>query len=108
RTATSPDFSPDGKRIVFVRLGSGIYSILQDGTGTARLTSGRRDSYPVWSPDGTRIAFLRPYRAEWRVYLMSPEGKGQRRLPLAPAAGRPSWAPSGKAIFIPSAGDIVR
>jgi dipeptidyl aminopeptidase/acylaminoacyl peptidase len=108
RAATSADFSPDGKRIVFVRLGSGIYSIAQDGTGAVRLTSGRRDSYPVWSPDGKRIAFLRPYRAEWRVYVMSSIGKGQRRLPLAPAAGRPSWAPNGKAIFIPSAGDIVR
>jgi dipeptidyl aminopeptidase/acylaminoacyl peptidase len=108
RAATSPDFSPDGKRIVFVWLGSGIYSIAQDGTGTARLTSGRRDSYPVWSPDGKRIAFLRPYRAEWRVYVMSPAGKGQRRLPLAPAAGRPSWAPNGKAIFVPSAGDMVK
>jgi dipeptidyl aminopeptidase/acylaminoacyl peptidase len=108
RAATSPDFSPDGKRIVFVRLGSGIYSIAQDGADAVRLTSGRRDSYPVWSPDGKRIAFLRPYRAEWRVYVMSPAGKGQRRLPLAPAAGRPSWAPNGKAIFIPSAGDIVR
>jgi dipeptidyl aminopeptidase/acylaminoacyl peptidase len=108
RSATSPDFSPDGKRIVFVRLGSGIYSIAEDGTGTARLTSGRRDSYPVWSPDGKRIAFLRLYRAEWRVYVMSPAGKRQRRLPLAPSAGRPSWAPNGKAIFIPSAGDIVR
>jgi dipeptidyl aminopeptidase/acylaminoacyl peptidase len=108
RAATSPDFSPDGRRIAFVRLGSGIYSIAQDGTGTARLTSGRRDSYPVWSPDGRRIAFLRPYRAEWRVYVMSFTGKGERRLPQAPAAGRPSWAPNGKAILIPSAGDIVR
>ena len=106
--ATAPSFSPDGRRIVFVRLGSGIYSMAQDGTGLRRLTSNKRDSYPVWSPDGKRIAFIRPHRAEWRVHVMSPTGKGQRRLPLGPAAGRPSWAPNSKALFVPSAGDLVR
>jgi Tol biopolymer transport system component len=62
----------------------------------------------VWSPNGKRIAFLRPYRAEWRVYVMSATGKGQQRLPLGPAAGRPSWAPDSKTLFVPSAGDLVR
>ena len=108
RAATAPSFSPDGKRVVFVRLGSGVYSVTQDGTDLRRLTSGRRDSFPVWSPDGKRVAFLRPYRTEWRVYVMSPTGKGQRRLPLAPPAGRASWSANSKALFVPSAGDLVR
>jgi dipeptidyl aminopeptidase/acylaminoacyl peptidase len=108
QAATAPSFSPDGQRVAFVRLGSGIYSVANDGTGLRRLTSGKRDSYPGWSPDGKRIAFLRPFRAAWRVYVMSPTGKGQRRLPLAPAAGRPSWTSNSKALFIPTAGDIAR
>ncbi len=108
KSATEPAFSPDGKRIVFARLGSGIFRMNLDGTGLRRLTSGARDIYPVWSPDGKRIAFLRPFRAEWRLYVMAPTGAGERRLPLAPPAGRPTWTANSKSILIPSAADIVR
>ena len=107
-SATEPAFSPDGKRIVFARLGSGVFSMNPDGTGLRRLTSGDRDIYPVWSPDGKRIAFLRPFRAEWRLYVMSSTGAGERRLPQAPPAGRPSWTRNSKSILVPSAADLVR
>jgi Tol biopolymer transport system component len=106
--ATEPAFSPDGKRIVFARLGSGIFRMNLDGTGLRRVTSGVRDIYPVWSPDGKRIAFLRPFRAAWRLYVVAPTGTGLRRLPQAPPAGRPTWTPTGKSILIPSAADIVQ
>jgi hypothetical protein len=108
RAATAPAFSPDGRQLAFVRLGSGIFRVNLDGTGLVRLTSGRRDSYPVWSANGKRIAFIRPYRGDWRVYVMSPSGGQQRRLPQAPPAGRPSWTRNGKSIFVPSAGDLVK
>lgn len=108
KTATEPAFSPDGKRLVFARLGSGIYRMNVDGTGVRRLTSGGRDIYPVWSPDGTRIAFLRPSRNAWRLFEMSPTGAGQRRLPQAPPAGRPNWTANSKSILIPSAADLIR
>ena len=62
----------------------------------------------MWSPNGKQIAFVRPYRADWRVYVMSASGAGKRRLPNAPPAGRPSWTANGKSIFIPAAGDLVR
>ena len=101
-------FSPDGKQIVFARLGSGIFRMNPDGSGLRRLTSGGRDIYPVWSPDGTRIAFLRPFKTGWRLFVMSPTGAGQRRLPQAPPAGRPSWTRNGKSILIPSAADLVQ
>lgn len=104
--ATDPAFSPNGKVIAFARLGSGIFRINLDGSGLKRLTSGGRDTYPVWSPNGKRIAFMRPYKKEWRLYTMSPTGKGQKRLPNAPAAGRPSWSADSKSIYFPSVGDI--
>ena len=106
--ATAPAFAADGKRIAFVRLGSGIFSVNLDGTSLRMLTSGPRDSYPAWSPDGKRIAFLRPHRAEWRVHVMAASGRGERRLPLAPPAGRPTWTADGKGIFVPAGGDLVR
>ena len=107
-TATQPAFAPDGRTLAFARLGSGIFRMSIDGTGLRRLTSGARDIYPVWSPEGKRIAFLRPFRAEWRLYVMSRNGSGVRRLALAPPAGRPTWTANGKSILIPSAADIVR
>ena len=105
--AIAPSFSPDGTRIVFSRLGSGLFYASLDGTGLRRLTSGRRDSYPVWSRDG-RIAFIRPYRSDWRVYVIRASGGRARRLPLAPPAGRPSWTANGKAMIVPSASDLAR
>jgi Tol biopolymer transport system component len=106
--ATAPSFSPDGKRIVFSRLGSGVFRVNLDGTGLRRLTSNIRDSQPVWSPNGKHIAFLRVYRDQWQVYTVSAAGGKQRRLAKAPPAGRPSWTPGSKSILIPSAGDLVR
>ena len=108
KSAVEPDFSPDGKRIVFARLGSGIFRMNPDGSGLRRLTSGARDIYPVWSRDGKRIAFLRPFKSGWRLFVMSPTGSGLRRLPQAPPAGRPSWTRNDKSILIPSAADIVQ
>ncbi|HUQ23417.1 MAG TPA: hypothetical protein VM049_10445 [Gaiellaceae bacterium] len=106
--ATEPDFSPDGKQLVFARLGSGIFRMNPDGTRLRRLTSGARDVYPAWSPDGKRIAFLRPFRTDWRLYVMSATGASERRLPQAPPAGRPTWTRDGKSILTPSGADLLK
>ena len=106
--ATQPAFSPDGTHVVFARLGTGIFVMNLDGSGLRRLTSGARDSYPVWSPNGKRIAFLRVYRTAWRLYTMNASGKSQQRLPLAPPSGRPSWTADSKSIFVPVVGGLVR
>jgi len=104
--AQAPVFSPDGKRIAFARLGGGIFSMNLNGKGLRRLTTNGRDSYPAWSPDGRQIAFLRPTEKGWRVYVMSASGAGERRLPQAPPAGRPSWTDHG--LVIPTQGDLAR
>jgi len=106
--ATAPAFSPNGKRIAFLRLGSGLFSVNVDGSGLRRLTSGTRDNYPVWSRDGKRIAFIRPYKRQWRLYVMTPSGTKVRRLPQAPPAGRPTWSADGRSILVPAAGDLVK
>ena len=105
--AISPGFAPDGKRLVFSRLGSGLFVVNLDGSGLRRLTSNNRDSYPAWAPDGKRIAFVRPYKQQWRVFMVSPTGGKARLVPKAPPAGRPSWSPDSKSLLIPSAGDLI-
>ncbi len=108
KPATAPSFSPDGKRLVFVRLGSGIFAMSLGGSGLRRLTSAPRDQFPVWSPDGKHIAFLRLYKNAWRLHVMSPSGQAQHRLPLAPPGGRPSWTADSKSIFIPMQGALQK
>jgi Tol biopolymer transport system component len=107
KIATQPSFSPDGKRVVFARLGSGIFVVNVDGGGLHRLTSAARDQYPVWSPDGKRIAFLRLYKNHWRLYVMSPSGVGQHRVGRL-YGGRPSWTADSKSIFIPVQGALEK
>ena len=97
---TNPNWSPDGRQIVFERSVRGvsrsnnIFRMNADGTGVTQLTTtpaGNRN--PAWSPDGTRIAFdsLRdsppaPARANPEVFTMNAtDGSDQRRLTNARA-----------------------
>jgi Tol biopolymer transport system component len=106
--AGQPSFAPDGTRIAFVRLGAGIYTANVDGSDLKKVTSGTRDAFPTWSPNGKQIAFIRVVKADWRLNVMSSSGGAARRLPLAPSAGRPSWTPDGKAIFMPTGGALAK
>lgn len=57
-----PDWSPDGRRVVFVRQEPGeatssLWVVRRDGRRLVRLTRGRVDVMPAWAPDGRRIAY---------------------------------------------------
>ena len=91
----SPTWSPDGRRIAFLR-GPGVrgqlYVVNADGSGLRNL--GRIAgpalfySHPVWSPDGRTIYFGR--------YLISTDGSGARKLPYIPLIA--VWSPDGRQI----------
>jgi Tol biopolymer transport system component len=68
----SPDWSPDGKRIVFT-VGSRIASMRVDGSGFRLLANG---SEPCFSPDGKQIAFRRGST----VWKMTSAGRRVKRL----------------------------
>jgi Tol biopolymer transport system component len=56
---TEPDFSADGRTIVFSR-GGDIYSVRADGSGERMLTSGPElDARPIFSPNGKIVVFER-------------------------------------------------
>jgi TolB protein len=94
-----PDWSPDGKRIVFTSLGarfgrtcfeecspSGeIYVMAADGGKQRRLTRSEADDRsPTWSPDGRFIAFVsdrsNPRMHENEIYVMHDDGNDVRRI----------------------------
>jgi Tol biopolymer transport system component len=56
---SEPDFSADGRTIVFARTGD-IYSVRADGSGERMLTSGPQvDGHPIFSPNGKIVVFER-------------------------------------------------
>ena len=108
RTPGAPTVSPDG-RIAVVAVSrpdldsdeyrGQLWAVPTDASAPARpLTSGSRDSAPVFSPDGRWLAYLsaepggRP-----QVHLLPTAGGAARRLTDQPlGAGTPVWSPDSR------------
>jgi Tol biopolymer transport system component len=89
----SPDWSPDGRTIVF-SLGSKIAFMRADGSGLRRLSI--TGSEPAFSPDGKQIVFLRGDD----VFKMTSAGRRVKRVrsyagdeEWGYAIGAPDWQP---------------
>jgi TolB protein len=102
--ASDPVWSPDGRRLAFVRLNTrhGVYVINADGSGVRNLTPKPRGAIyaaPAWSPDGRKIAFASERDGNSEISIMNANGSGQRNLTLDPAYdGDPGWSPDGRKI----------
>ena len=121
RVTTSPGghnddtlaYSPDGSRIVFVRVPNAddhdgdVFVVAADGTALLRLSPKGMAveccAHPAWSPLGSRIVFAgdpgSPSAEAWAIYAVDADGTNRRRIsPLGGWAFAPSWAPDGRAI----------
>lgn len=93
----SPSWSPDGRRLAFVR-GGDVWTVRPDGRARRHLTRQGTDEEPTWSPDGRRIAFLRrpsadSYTGEASLLTMRSDGGAPREVSRDIGFGTLAWKP---------------
>jgi Tol biopolymer transport system component len=105
----SPQFSPDGKRMVFASDRTGNWEIWvasSDGTKQVQLTTFRQSAFTGcarWSPDGQRIVFESITGGHGDIYVIGADGGPAERLTADRFDGsRPSWSQDGRWIYFRS------
>ena len=106
-----PQFTPDGKTVVFVRRDGDVYRVDADGKNLKRLTEGNKyvefrlspkDAHgstdgPDVSPDGKRVAFVAVKDGVPNVFVIDIDGGNRRQVTARKApCGRVKWSPDGK------------
>ena len=113
KPASDPQWSPDGRRVAFVR-DEEIWVVETDGSRLTKVVGkpggGRA---PRWSPDGHRLAFLSRRRGWTQIWLIDAPVPRRGRPATEPKPPRPTvltesgvdvdafeWAPDGRRLAV--------
>jgi Tol biopolymer transport system component/DNA-binding winged helix-turn-helix (wHTH) protein len=106
---TTPQFSPDGRRIAFAsnrNVQMSLWVANADGTGAAQVSNLRSSwsASPRWSPDGRWLAFDAYEQGRgWDVWVMEANGTSPRQVTHGPTDNViPSWSADGNSIYFAS------
>ncbi|HXJ14821.1 MAG TPA: DPP IV N-terminal domain-containing protein [Candidatus Limnocylindrales bacterium] len=103
-----PQFSPDGKHIIFQSSRTGYHEIWRadaDGSNTVQLThfSTNLTGTPRWSPDSRQIAFDSRPGGHSQIFVINSEGGQPRQVTQGDFdSAVPSWSTDGKWIYFAS------
>ena len=103
RYAPKVSWSPDSKKLVFIRRGNNIWLLsVKDGSLTQITSHPGKEEAPAWSPDGKTIAYRMKedrYKNRYSLYLISAGGGVPRKIKELGERIVPSWSPDGKWIL---------
>jgi serine/threonine protein kinase/Tol biopolymer transport system component len=85
--ATQPIISPDGKRVMYIKLlapqGTELWVSDIDGGNKVKLATGENLGTGTWAPDNFHLSFQELRFGEGsKVYIVGADGSGLRQLPL--------------------------
>jgi Tol biopolymer transport system component/DNA-binding winged helix-turn-helix (wHTH) protein len=107
RAQFDAQYSPDGKRIAFASIRSGLQGVWissDDGSNLVQISNPNYASgSPQWSPDGSRIAFDSLPHDRWEIYVADvAERKPRKLITNISRVIRPHWSRDGKWIYFTS------
>lgn len=112
-----PCFSPDGKRIAYVKYSSdakstSIWIMNIDGSEQVQLTDAKKGFAlnPRWSPDGTRLVFQssKKDKKDADLYVIDVDGNNLTQLTINKSYdGQPYWTTDGYIYFVSDRGNNV-
>jgi len=89
-------------RIVFNDENNDLALVNPDGSGLVRLANTAASDTTIgaaWSPDGKLIAYSKPNGSTADIYVIAPDGSGQREITFTPGNDiDPTWSGDGSRI----------